>query len=76
MRELVHSNDAVLLSYVDALLSEADIEHAVVDAHMSIIEGSIGILPRRVLVKDEHWLQALRILHDAGLAHVCAEPRK
>lgn len=67
MKELLRSNDAVLLSFVEALLGEARIEHAVLDRNMSIVEGSIGILPRRVLVAEDQWLQARRILQDAGL---------
>ena len=67
MKELLRSNDPVLLSFVEALLSEAGIGHAVLDTNMSIVEGSIGILPRRVLVDEDQWRQARRILRDAGL---------
>ena len=70
MRELFRSNDAVLLSYVEALLTDAGIEHAVVDGNMSIVEGSLGILPRRMLVSTDQWNQALRILKSADLDHV------
>lgn len=72
MRELFRTNDAVLLSYVEALLSEAGIVHVVVDTNMSIVEGSLGILPRRMLVSADEWDQALRILKDADLGHVLA----
>ena len=67
MKELLRSNDPVLLSFVEALLGEAGIGHAVLDTNMSIVEGSIGILPRRVLVEEDQWRQARRILRDAGL---------
>ena len=50
MRELIRTNDTVLLCYVEALLKDAGIGAAVVDRNMSAIEGSLGILPRRVLV--------------------------
>jgi hypothetical protein len=39
----------------------------VADCNMSVIEGSLGILPRRVLVGSDDWRQARRILADAGL---------
>ena len=68
MRELLRSNDMVLLSYVRALLDEAQIEHLFLDAHMSVIEGSLGVLPRRVLVSDEDFRQARRVLTEAGVA--------
>ncbi len=67
MIELLRSNDAVLISFVDALLNEAKIEHAVVDQNMSVVEGSLGILPRRVLVARGQHDQARRILAEAGL---------
>lgn len=67
MIELLRSNDPVLLSFAQALLSEAGIEHATFDQHMSVIEGSIGILPRRLLVAHSHGDQARRILLEAGL---------
>ena len=73
MKELLRSNDPVLLSFVEALLGEAGIGHAVLDTNMSIVEGSIGILPRRVLVEEDRWLQARRILRDAGLAEVIGD---
>ena len=56
MKELLRSNDPVLLSYVSALLEEGDIAFMVADTNMSVLEGSIGVLPRRVLVEsDEDW---------------------
>lgn len=67
MRELVRTNDAVLLSFVEALLKERDIAHMLLDLNMSVLEGSLGILPRRVLVEDERYDEARRLLDDAGL---------
>ena len=69
MRELIRTNDVVLMSAVGALLDGADIDHLVVDTNMSIIEGSLGIIPRRILVHEEDNAAARRILSEAGLAH-------
>ena len=69
MRELVRTNDAVLVSAIQALLDAADIPHVVLDQNMSVLEGSLGILPRRILVHDEHQESARRLLEDAGLSH-------
>jgi tRNA1(Val) A37 N6-methylase TrmN6 len=41
----------------------------VLDQHMSVLEGSLGMLPRRIVVDDEHWAIARQLLEDAGLAH-------
>ena len=51
MRELVRTNDIVLVSAVGALLDGANIHHLVLDQNMSVIEGSLGMLPRRILVR-------------------------
>ena len=69
MRELVRTNDLVLISAVGALLDGAKIHHMVLDQNMSIVEGSLGLLQRRVLVNDEDNNAARRLLTDAGLAH-------
>ena len=75
MKELLRSNDAVLLSYVSALLEEDAIGFMVADANMSVLEGSIGILPRRILVESEKIAQARRILTEAGIGHVISEDK-
>lgn len=69
MREIVRANDPVLVSAVVALLDAAGIEHLVLDQNMSVLEGSIGILPRRILVAEPRVKEARRLLHDAGLGH-------
>jgi Putative prokaryotic signal transducing protein len=69
LRELVRTNDIVLVSAVGALLDGANIHHLVLDQNMSIIEGSLGVLPRRILVHEEDNREARQILADAGLAH-------
>jgi len=69
LRELVRTNDVVLLSAVGALLDGAEIEHLVLDQNMSILEGSLGVIPRRVLVDADDLRAARQVLTDAGLAH-------
>jgi hypothetical protein len=69
LRELVRTNDPVLVSAVEAILGGADIPHVVLDRNMSVLEGSIGILPRRILVPEEHLANARRLLVEAGLGH-------
>jgi hypothetical protein len=69
MRELIRTNDMVLVSAVGALLDGAKIKHLVFDQNMSVLEGSLGVLPRRILVPDEDLSVARRVLTDAGLAH-------
>ncbi len=75
MKELLRSNDAVLLSYVSALLEEDAIGFMVADSNMSVLEGSIGILPRRILVDSDKIGQARRILTEAGIGHVISEDK-
>ncbi|RIX98816.1 DUF2007 domain-containing protein [Aureimonas flava] len=69
MIELLRTNDPVLLSFAQALLRDADVIHLLADSHMSVLDGSIGILPRRLLVDGDDVERARRLLTDAGLAH-------
>ena len=69
MRELVRTNDVVLVSAIEALLNGADIHHLVLDQNMSVLDGSVGAIPRRILVSEDDNRQARQILTDAGLAH-------
>ena len=69
MREIVRTNDAVLISAIGALLDSAKIMHLVFDQNISVMEGSVGVFPRRILVGDDDVAAARRLLADAGLAH-------
>lgn len=69
MREIVRTNDAVLVSAIGALLDGAGIHYLVFDQNMSVLEGSLGVLPRRILVADEQEFRARQVLEDAGLGH-------
>lgn len=73
MKELLSSNDAVLISYVSALLEEEGINFIVADLNMSVMEGSIGALPRRVLVDGDRLSRARHILIQAGIGDVISD---
>lgn len=76
MKVLLLTNDLVLLSYVQALLSDAELESVVFDQHISMAEGSIGAFPRRVLVTVASWQRAARVLEEAGLGSHIAYDRE
>jgi hypothetical protein len=69
MREIVRTNDAVLISAIEALFKGANIAHFVLDQNMSVLDGSLNMLPRRIVVDDEQVSRARRLLTDAGLGH-------
>jgi hypothetical protein len=66
--EIVRTNDLVVISLIETLLGEAGVNYFIADRHMSAMEGSLGFLPRRILVADDEQDQARRVLRDAGLA--------
>lgn len=68
MIELMRTNDPVVISFAEALLRDAGIAFLVADQNMSILEGSIGILPKRVLVEADDEERARRLMSDAGIA--------
>jgi hypothetical protein len=66
MQEIVRTNDAVLITAIEALLKSADIVCFVADQNMSVMEGSLGFLPRRILVSDDDKRRATQLLTEAG----------
>jgi len=68
MIELIRTNDAVVISYIESLLRDAGIGFFVADQNMSVLDGSIGVLPRRIMVVDDDAEAARRLLTDAGFA--------
>ena len=68
MVELFRTNDAVLLSWLVALLADSKVNAVVLDTHTSVLEGSIGALPRRLMVANSDAEEARRILREADVA--------
>jgi putative signal transducing protein len=64
MKELLRTNDPTVIAFVSALLQGEDITCFALDVHMSVLEGTIGIMPRRVMVADAHLFRARAILSD------------
>lgn len=64
MRELIRTNDPTLVAFITALLQGEGIDCFPMDVHMSVLEGSIGVLPRRILVRQKDLFQARAILTD------------
>ena len=72
MEELLRTTDITVTAYVRAILIDASIELFELDVNMSVLEGSIGILPRRIMVRSDE-LVAARILmkaHDIDVKEV------
>lgn len=66
MRELLRSNELVFLSWIQALLTSEGIEPIILDEHTSVLEGSTWAIPRRVMVHDEDYHRARRLVMDVG----------
>ena len=68
MRELIRTNDPTIIAFASALLEGEDINCFQMDVHMSVLEGSIGVLPRRLMVRDEDYFRAATVLRDNDLS--------
>ncbi len=64
MKELLRSTDPTIIAFATALLRGEDIECFEVDVNMSVLEGGIGIFPRRILVHRDDFEIALRVMSD------------
>lgn len=67
MIELLATNNIVTISYVESLLKDAEIDFLILDQNMSILEGSLGIIPKRIMVTEASLLSAKQLMQDAGL---------
>jgi hypothetical protein len=67
--ELIRTNDVVVISFVESLMRDAGIGFLVADQNRSVMDGSLGILPRRVMVDSDRAEEARRIVTDAGMGH-------
>jgi len=69
LKELIATNNLVIVSFVESLLKDASIDYLIFDQNMSILEGSIGIIPRRIMVADGLIRNARALLEDAGIGN-------
>ncbi|MFZ1725270.1 MAG: DUF2007 domain-containing protein [Albidovulum sp.] len=67
MKELLRTTDPTVIAFATALLDGEGIATFQMDVHMSVLEGSIGILPRRLMVRDADLFMARAVLKDNGL---------
>lgn len=66
MKELLRTNELVFLSWADAMLRAEGIESFVLDGHTSVLEGSTWAIRRRMMVADEDYDRARRLMIDVG----------
>ena len=67
MKELFSTNDITKFVYAETILNSNDIVSFTLDENISILEGSIGIFPRRLMVLENDYEEALELLEDFGL---------
>ncbi|AVO37709.1 DUF2007 domain-containing protein [Pukyongiella litopenaei] len=68
MKELFRSTDPTVMAFASALLQGEDIDCFQMDVNMSILEGGIGIFPRRMMVRTQDYDRAARVMRDNGIA--------
>jgi len=67
MKELLRTTDPTVIAYASALLKGEGIDCFPMDVHMSVLEGSLGVLPRRLMVRDSDHFRASTVLADNGI---------
>lgn len=67
MKELLRTTDPTIMAFASALLNGEDIECFQIDVNMSVLEGGIGVFPRRLMVREEEYDAALRVITDNGI---------
>ena len=67
MKELLRTTDPTTIAYASALLQGEGIAAFEMDVHMSVLDGSLGILPRRLLVREKDLFMARAVMRDNGI---------
>ena len=67
MEELIRTTDPTLIPFATALLAGEDIDCFPLDVNMSVLEGSIGAIPRRLMVRSGDLERARRVMRDNGI---------
>lgn len=67
MKLLLQTTDPTVIAFAQALLEGEGIDSFVLDVHMSVFEGGLGILPRRLMVADRDWFMARATIRDNGI---------
>lgn len=67
MKELLRSTDPTIIAFATALLQGEDIDCFELDVNMSILEGGIGIFPRRLMVRSVDHAAAVTVMKDNGI---------
>ncbi len=67
MKELLRTNDPTVIAFARSLLRGEGIDCFELDVHMSVLEGSIGIMPRRLMVTDRDLFVARAVMRDNGI---------
>lgn len=67
MKELLRSTDPTVMAFASALLEGEGIDCFQMDVNMSVLEGGIGIFPRRMMVREEDFEEALQAMRDNGI---------
>jgi hypothetical protein len=73
MKQLIRTTDIVTISHIQAILDAEGIATFELDVNMSVLDGSLGILPRRIMVADDEYDDAVQLIADAGLAMELSE---
>lgn len=67
MKLLLQTTDPTVIAFAQALLEGEGIDSFVLDVHMSVFEGSLGLLPRRMMVADRDWFVARAVIRANGI---------
>ena len=68
MEELLRTNDLTVIAYANAILAGSGIDVFELDINISVLEGSIGILPRRLMVRSDDLIKAQQLMRDYEIA--------
>ena len=64
MKELIRTNDLILIAQIQSILNDADIKSELLDSHASIMEGSINAIQKRIVVSNNDFIRSRKLIQD------------
>ena len=63
MKEIIRTNDLILISRIESIFNQETIYYELFDTNASVIEGSISAIEKRILVLEKDFNRSQKLIN-------------